>query len=104
LRPPERRAEPRAPTLPPQALHGREARIEAATSIYVTASGDAPIHVALLSVDGRRVFARLAGEPAPGEDISATLPGRRARFALRGDGDHTFEVLPESFAVAATGG
>jgi acetyl-CoA C-acetyltransferase len=99
LAPPERRAAARAAPVAPAALHGQDALIEAATTIHVTASGDAPIQVALLSVGGRRVFARLAGVLETGDDLSATLPGRRARFVLTDDGDHTFEVLPEHRAV-----
>jgi hypothetical protein len=78
--------------VPPQALHGHDALVEAATTIHVTASGAGPIHVALLSVGGRRVFARLGSAVAPGEDISATLPGRRVRFLVTEDGDHCFEA------------
>jgi hypothetical protein len=66
----------------------------------VTASGDGPIHVALLSVEGRRVFARYGEPVAPGEDLASSLAGRRARFLVTDDGDHRFEVLPESWAVA----
>jgi hypothetical protein len=65
----------------------------------VTASGDGPIHVALLSVDGRRVFAKLAGPVDPAEDLSLAFPGRRARFLVTEDGDHRFEILPELHAV-----
>ena len=57
--------------------------------------------MALLSIGGRRVFARLAHGSGAGEDLSATLPGRRARFTVRDDGDHRFEVLPELVAAGA---
>ncbi|HKC50999.1 MAG TPA: beta-ketoacyl synthase N-terminal-like domain-containing protein [Myxococcota bacterium] len=90
---PGRQAARRATPSAPGALHGREAEIEAATTIHVTASGDAPIHVALLSVAGRRVFAKLAGTIRPGDDLSAILPGRRARFLVTDDGDHHFLPL-----------
>src|SRR5208337_4066568 len=37
-------------------LHGARAVVEAATTIYVTASGEpGPVHVALVRIDGRRV-------------------------------------------------
>jgi acetyl-CoA C-acetyltransferase len=85
---PERQAPARAPQLPPQALHGQDALIEAATTIHVTASGEPPLHVALLSVGGRRVFARFAGSESAEE-----LPGRRARFLVEADGDHRLELI-----------
>ncbi len=74
---------------PPQALDGKTARIEAATTIHVTASGEPPIHVALLSVEGQRVFARIVSGAEAGED----LVGREACFLVRDDGDHCCEVL-----------
>jgi acetyl-CoA acetyltransferase len=86
LRRPERRAPPRETQLPPQALHGQDAVVEAATTIHVTASGEGPLAVALLSVGGRRVFAKCP----PGESAEE-LPGRHARFLVKEDGDHTFE-------------
>jgi acetyl-CoA C-acetyltransferase len=98
LAPPERRAAQRAAPVAPGALHGQDALIEAATTIHVTASGDAPIHVALLSVGGRRVFARFAGTLAAGDDL-ASLAGRRARFLVTDDGDHTFELLSRAWSV-----
>ena len=101
LAPPRRRAERRPTPVPALALHGREASIEAATTIHVTASGDGPIHVALLSVDGRRVFARFGDAVDAGEDLSQTLPGRRARFLVTENGDHEFELLPEALAQSA---
>jgi len=94
---PERCAPPRAALpAPPQALHGKQARIEAATTIHVTASGEPPIHVALLSVDGRRVFAKLASPAEAGDDLA----GREARFLLKDDGDHYCELLPERSSAA----
>ncbi len=93
---PERFA-PRRSALPapPQALHGKRARIEAATTIHVTASGEPPIRVALLSVEGRRVFAKLPADAGDGEELA----GRFARFELREDGDHVCTLLPEGALV-----
>jgi acetyl-CoA C-acetyltransferase len=101
LAPPRRRAERRPTPVPALALHGREALVEAATTIHVTASGDGPIHVGLLSVDGRRVFARFAEPVDPRDDLSQTLPGRRARFVVTENGDHEFALLSEAFAQSA---
>src|SRR5262249_27700294 len=91
--PPPRRAAGRPAPLPPLALHGRDAIVEAATTIHVTASGEGPIHVALLSVDGRRVFALYTAPVESGEDLASALPGRKARFIVTETGDHHFEVL-----------
>jgi acetyl-CoA C-acetyltransferase len=83
--------------VPPRALHGKLGRIEAATTIHVTASGEAPIAVALLSVEGRRVFAKLAGTEEPAE----ALGGRSARFFVRPDGDHACELAASAPRPAA---
>ena len=92
--PPARRIERRtAPECPPGTLHGSPALIEAATTIHVTASGSEPLHVALLSVGDRRVFARFDAPPHDGAEL-ATLAGRRARFLVKGDGDHYFQLAP----------
>ena len=79
-------------------LHGREARVDAATTIYVTAHSDEPVHVALLSIDDRRVFAKL---DAPLEGGIAELAGRTAKFLVKDDGDHYFELVPDRTDVAS---
>ena len=95
-----RRAElPRPPQLahgrsvpqPPLALHGRVGLIEAATAIHVTASGEPPIHLALLSLEGRRVFATLPR----GVDAGEELAGLSARFVVGADGGHGCELVGE---------
>ena len=78
-------------------LHGRRARIEAATTIYVTADDSPPAHVALLSVGPRRVFARLASPIEAGQDADTVLRGQRARLLVKDDGDHYFEVTRDRF-------
>jgi len=103
LAPPRRRAERRPTPAPPLALHGKDAIVEAATTIHVTASGAGPLHVALLSIDGRRVFARCAQPVEPGDDLSSSLPGRKARFLVTETGDHQFEVLPDRVFVPRRG-
>ena len=84
------------PSLPqaPVALHGRTARIEAATTIHVTASSPHPLHLALLSVGGRRVFAKFDSPTEPGQELTA-LSGRQARFLVKDDGDHYFQLAPQ---------
>jgi len=89
-RPPRLAPSRRAPP-PPLALHGRLAEVEAATAIHVTASGETPIHVALLSVEGRRVFAKLP----PGVDAGEDLPGSAARFLIGDDGSHGCELVAD---------
>ena len=74
------------------ALHGASATVEAATTIHVTAGEPAPVHVALLSIGGRRVFAKLdrafSDEQAPDE----SLAGQKVRLLIKDDGDHYFQV------------
>jgi acetyl-CoA acetyltransferase len=88
-----------AARIPPAELHGRRARIEAATTIHVTAGQPGPIHVALLSVEGRRVFARLERPAEAGEDVAGALAGKPARFLIRQDGDHYVELVRERWDV-----
>jgi hypothetical protein len=99
LPPPRRIPAADAPRVPPAKLHGKRARIEAATTIYVTAGQPGPIHVALLSVGGRRVFARLDAPAEPGEELPSGLAGRRARFLIHEDGDHYVEMAREGWEM-----
>ncbi|MEE8557959.1 MAG: beta-ketoacyl synthase N-terminal-like domain-containing protein [Myxococcota bacterium] len=87
--------------LPPSALHGRRARIEAATTIHVTAGQPGPIHVALLSVGGRRVFARLENPAEEGADVATALAGKPARFLIHEDGDHYVELGRDRWDVTS---
>jgi acetyl-CoA acetyltransferase len=73
-------------------LHGAEATVEAATTIHVRAGGGAPLHVALLSIDGRRVFAKLDREPADVEAPEEALAGQRVRLLVKDDGDQYFQL------------
>ncbi len=75
-------------------LHGSRAVVEAATTIHVTGqSGRGPVHVALLRIDGRRVFAKLDhpvdADRAPPAEV---LAGERVRLLVKGDGDHYFQL------------
>jgi acetyl-CoA C-acetyltransferase len=101
LPPPRQLPTAYAADVPPTALHGRRARIEAATTIHVTAGQPGPIHVALLSVGGRRVFARLEGPAEPGEEVAAALAGKPARFLIREDGDHYVELVRDRWDVSS---
>jgi len=81
----------RAPEAP--SLHGARGVVEAATSIYVTAgSSGGPVHVALLRIDGRRVFARLEHPLKEGERIEELLAGQTVRLLVKDDGDHYFQM------------
>lgn len=71
---------------------GGRALVEASTTIHVTQEGAEPIHVALLRIDGRRVFARLDHEPAEDEQPEAVLAGRTVNLLLKDDGDHYFQI------------
>lgn len=101
LRLPEAVPEPRLhfearearPVAEPSQLHGAHARIEAATTIHVTAGGQpGPIHVAVVNLDGTRVFARLdrpADEDLPPEEA---LAGQRVKLLVKDDGDRYFQL------------
>lgn len=88
----QRRAKPRADD-GIEALHGARAVVEAATTIHVTSGqGSDPIHVALLRIDGRRVFARL-DQPADEEQpIEEVMAGQKALLLVKGDGDQYFRI------------
>jgi uncharacterized OB-fold protein len=73
-------------------LHGAKATVEAATTIHVTAGGAAPLHVALLSIDGRRVFAKLDRAPREEEAPEEVLAGQKVKLLVKDDGDHYFQI------------
>jgi hypothetical protein len=76
-------------------LHGADARVEAATTIHVTGGGGEPIHVALLEIDGRRVFAKLDHALSEAAPIEQVLAGQRVKFLVKDDGDHYFQIPRE---------
>lgn len=96
-RSPERRRDG-APHPTALALSGSDARVEAATTIHVTSDGGGPIHLALLSIGDRRVFAKLDAPVEPGRE---PLAGRRARFLVKDDGDHYFQLVREGWDWAS---
>jgi acetyl-CoA acetyltransferase len=73
-------------------LHGAEATVEAATTIHVRGGGGPPLHVALLSIDGRRVFAKLDRELSEAETPEEALAGQRVKLLVKDDGDHYFQL------------
>jgi hypothetical protein len=65
------------------------------TSIHVSGRGgrDAgPVHVALLSLAGRRVFARLEHAPGEGEPLEQLLAGQQVVLLVKDDGDQYFQL------------
>jgi acetyl-CoA acetyltransferase len=74
-------------------LHGQRATVEAATTIYVTASGEpGPVHVALVKIDGRRAFAKLDHPIAEGAAPEEVLAGQSVKLLVKDDGDQYFQV------------
>ncbi|HVP31616.1 MAG TPA: beta-ketoacyl synthase N-terminal-like domain-containing protein [Myxococcota bacterium] len=72
---------------------GGRAVVEAATTIHVTADGvPAPVHVALVRIDGRRVFARLDAPPEEGQSIEELLAGQTVKLLVKDDGDHYLSI------------
>jgi acetyl-CoA acetyltransferase len=93
---PETRIGPRAPRRERRQgdrLHGARAVVEAATTIHVTASQvKAPLHVALLRIGDRRVFAKLEHLPGTAERAEKILAGQSARILVKDDGDQYFQI------------
>jgi acetyl-CoA C-acetyltransferase len=74
-------------------FHGARAMVEAATTIHVTPGrGSEPVHVAVLRIDGRRVFAKLDHPADAGEFPEEVLAGQKVKFLVKDDGDHYFQV------------
>jgi len=73
-------------------LDGASATVEAATTIHVRAGGGEPLHVALLSIGGRRVFAKLDHPPREGERVEEVLAGRKVNLLVKDDGDQYFQI------------
>jgi hypothetical protein len=73
-------------------LHGARAVIEGVTTIHVTGRSGGPVHVALLSLAGRRVFAKLERAPGEGEDLEQVLAGQPAVLLIKDDGDQYFQL------------
>ncbi len=84
---PQRRADT------PTDVQTGNAIVEAATSIYVTSDQKGPIHVALLRIDGRRVFAKLDHPLEEGEEVLDMQAGQTVKFLVKDDGDHYFQLL-----------
>ena len=82
------------PRREPEALRpGVSALVEAATTIHVTAPGvEMPVHVALLSIGDRRVFARMDRRLREGEGAEQALAGQKVRLLVKDDGDHYFQI------------
>jgi hypothetical protein len=59
------------------------------------------VHVALLRVGERRVFAKLDAPLEAGQDATAALSGRPARFLVKQDGDHYCQLVQEPWDVPA---
>ena len=88
----ESQGPPRIDDTNPNPQSGR-AIVEAATSIYVTSNTtNEPVHVALLKIDGRRVFAKLDHAPGEEEAPEEVLAGQRVKLLVKDDGDHYFQL------------
>ena len=85
-------AGPQQPAPDPARLDGARAVVEAATTIHVTAGEqEGPVHVAVVNLDGTRVFARL--DPAGDEELpEGSLAGQKVRLLIKDDGDHYFQL------------
>ena len=76
-----------------ESAHDERAIVEAYTTIHVTSGKTpGPIHVALVRLGDRRVFAKLDHEPAEGEPPEEILAGQRVRLLVKDDGDQYFQI------------
>lgn len=78
-------------------LSGGDGHVLAATTIHVTAGGSEPIHVALLEIAGRRVFAKLDRAPDEAAPARRVLAGQKVKFLVKDDGDHYFSIPERGF-------
>ncbi len=73
--------------------NGDHGVVEAGTTIYVTGSnGSEPIHVAVVRMGGRRVFAKLEREAGAIDVRHDALLGQRVRILLGEDGQRRFRL------------
>jgi acetyl-CoA acetyltransferase len=80
------------PQREPVRSEGR-AIVEAATTIFVAPEGiPSPVHAALLSIDGRRVFAKLDRAPGEGDEPEQVLAGQKVDLLVKDDGDTYFQI------------
>jgi acetyl-CoA acetyltransferase len=76
-----------------ESAHDAPAIVEAFTTIHVTAGeAEGPIHVALVRLGDRRVFAKLDHEPREGEAPEQVLAGQRVRLLVKDDGNQYFQI------------
>jgi len=73
-------------------VHGARGVVEGATTIHVTAGGGGPVHVALLRLDGRLLFARIDHEAQEGESLENLLAGRKVKLLAKDGGDQYFQI------------
>jgi acetyl-CoA acetyltransferase len=89
----EFRSDTRARRETPPPPPGARAVVEAATTIHVTGGGTpGPIHVAIVKIDGGRMFARLDHEASDEEPTEEVLAGQRVKLLVKDDGDHYFQL------------
>ena len=50
------------------------------------------MHVALLSIDGRRVFAKLENAPEEGQAFEQVIAGQQVNLLVKDDGDQYFQI------------
>jgi acetyl-CoA C-acetyltransferase len=73
-------------------VHGAHGVVEGATTIHVTGGGGGAIHVALLRLDGRLLFARIDHPPQEGESLEELLAGRKVKLLVKDGGDQYFQI------------
>jgi acetyl-CoA C-acetyltransferase len=92
--PPRVRFESQRPkrSRPRAEFHDVNATVEAATSIHITSGGPSPAHVALLNIDGTRVFAKMDRAASADEAPEQLLGGQKVKLLVKDDGDQYFQI------------
>ena len=86
---------PRPASLDENALDGARAVVDASTTIHVTGKdAPEPAHVAILSINGQRVFAKLDREASAELPPEEMLTGQKVRLLVKDDGDQYFQLEP----------
>ncbi len=87
---------PRPAAVASDALVDARAVIEASTTIHVTGKDATdPVHIAVVSLNGQRIFAKLDREATPDLDPEEMLGGKKVRLLVKDDGDQYFQLEPE---------
>ena len=85
-----------------RSLDRARAVVEASTTIHVSGrDATEPVHIAVISIAGQRIFAKLDREAGPDVAPEEMLGGKKVRLLVKDDGDQYFQLEPDGTGVAA---